>query len=28
VNDGPETLHIAWGFDQPELIQAGIIWDE
>jgi oxalate decarboxylase/phosphoglucose isomerase-like protein (cupin superfamily) len=28
VNDGPETLHIAWGFDQPELVQAGIIWDE
>lgn len=28
VNDGPGTLHIAWGFDKPELIEVGIIWDE
>ena len=27
-NDGPGTLHIAWGFDKPELIEVGIIWDE
>jgi quercetin dioxygenase-like cupin family protein len=27
-NDGGETLQIAWGFDCPELEDAGIVWDE
>jgi quercetin dioxygenase-like cupin family protein len=27
-NDGGDVLHIAWGFDRPELNEAGIIWDE
>ena len=27
-NDGGERLHIAWGFDRPELDEVGIVWDE
>jgi quercetin dioxygenase-like cupin family protein len=27
-NDGGERLHIAWGFDRPELEDVGIVWDE
>ena len=27
-NDGDQTLHIAWGFDRPELEDVGIVWDE
>jgi oxalate decarboxylase/phosphoglucose isomerase-like protein (cupin superfamily) len=27
-NDGGQTLHIAWGFDRPELDDVGIVWDE
>jgi oxalate decarboxylase/phosphoglucose isomerase-like protein (cupin superfamily) len=27
-NDGAETLHIAWGFNRPDLTEVGIVWDE
>jgi quercetin dioxygenase-like cupin family protein len=27
-NDGGQVLHIAWGFDRPELDDVGIVWDE
>jgi hypothetical protein len=27
-NDGTSALHIAWGFDRPNLADVGIIWEE